>query len=116
MSVSRVAVLAMTRLGAQAPQAPSTPQAPPAPQGAGDQPVFRSSARLVVQNVSVKDKDGKPIQGLTAKDFTIFEDNQRQEVAFVEFQRIANEPAGDVPEPAAPDPARRSHGRSRSTR
>ena len=91
-----VLLLAMTRLGAQAAQAPQAPSPP------GDQqPVFRGSTRLVVQNVYVKDKDGKPIQGLTAKDFTVFEDNQRQEIAFVEFQRIANEPVGDLPEPAA---------------
>ena len=91
-------VLAVTRLGAQAPQAPAP--------GGDQQPVFRGSTRLVVQNVYVKDKDGKPIVGLTAKDFTVFEDNQRQEIAFVEFQRIATELAGDVPEPPAADAAR----------
>ena len=88
--------LAVTRLGAQAP-APA--------QGGDQQPVFRSSTRLVVQNVYVKDKDGKPIPGLTAKDFVVTEDNQRQEIAFVEYQRIANEPAGDPPEPDAAVPA-----------
>ena len=92
-----VFVLAMTRPGAQAPATP---------QGGDQQPVFRSSTRLVVQNVYVKDKDGKPIQGLTAKDFVVTEDNQRQEIAFVEYQRIANDPANDLPEPPAADPAR----------
>lgn len=90
-------VLAVTRLGAQAPTPP--------PQGDQPQAVFRSSTRLVVQNVYVKDKDGQPIQGLTSKDFVVFEDNQRQEIAFVEFQRIANEPVTDV-QAITPDPVR----------
>jgi VWFA-related protein len=92
-------VLAITSGGAQAP-------APP-PQS-GDQqpqPVFKGATRLVVQNVYVKNKAGQPIEGLAAKDFVVFEDNQRQEIAFVEFQRIVNDPIVDAPEPAA-DPAR----------
>src|SRR4026209_393112 len=51
-------------------------------------PVFRSSTRLAVNTVVVKDKDGKVIEGLTAKDFSVTEDNRPQEVAFVEFQRL----------------------------
>ena len=97
-------IAAITTGGAQAPQSPQAPQATQAPQSS-DQPVFRSSTRLVVQNVFVKDKEGKPILGLTAKDFVVTEDNQRQEIAFVEFQRIANDLAGDIPEPTAADPA-----------
>ena len=40
-------------------------------QQAGQAPAatFRSTTRLIVQTVSVKDKEGKPIEGLTAKDF-----------------------------------------------
>src|SRR5688572_8156723 len=93
-------VLAITGGGAQAPSAGPPP--PGAGQPAGQQPqaVFKSSTRLVIQNVYVKDREGRPIQGLTAKDFVVFEDNQRQEVAFVEYQRIANEPIVDTPEPA----------------
>src|SRR5215216_6993422 len=61
-----------------------------AQQATGQQPqaIFRSSTRLVVQTVSVKDKDGKPVEGLTAKDFIVTEDGQPQDIAFVEFQRI----------------------------
>jgi hypothetical protein len=36
--------------------------------------VFRSSTRLVINTVVVKDKDGKVIEGLTAKDFIVTED------------------------------------------
>ena len=38
------------------------------------QPVFRSTTRLIVQTVTVKDKEGKVIEGLTAKDFSVTED------------------------------------------
>jgi len=54
--------------------------------------VFRSSTRLVINTVVVKDKDGKVIEGLTAKDFIVTEDGKPQEVAFVEFQRLEGEP------------------------
>jgi VWFA-related protein len=52
------------------------------------QPVFRSSTRLIVQTVSVTDRDGKPVEGLTANDFVVTEDGERQDVAFVEYQRL----------------------------
>jgi len=60
-------------------------QAPAPPAGT---PTFRSTTRLIVQTVNVKDKDGKPIEGLTAKDFIVTEDGEPQTVAFVEFQRL----------------------------
>jgi len=87
--------------GAQAPvPAPAAP-----PQGQQPAAVFKGSTRLVVQNVYVKDKEGRPIQGLTEKDFVVFEDNQRQELAFVEFQRIVEDPIVDVPDAAPADNA-----------
>ncbi len=51
-------------------------------------PTFRTNTRLSVQTVTVKDKDGKTIEGLTAKDFVVTEDGEPQAVAFVEFQRL----------------------------
>ena len=93
-------LLLVARGGAQAP----APAAPP-PQGQQPPQVFRGSTRLVVQNVYVKDRDGRPIEGLTEKDFVVFEDNQRQDIAFVEFQRIDNEPVVDAAEPAPTDTA-----------
>src|SRR5262245_51446657 len=53
------------------------PQAPP---------TFRTTTRLIVETVAVKDKDGRAIEGLTADDFVVTEDGERQEIAFVEFQ------------------------------
>ena len=43
------------------------------------QPTFRAGTRLIVQTVTVKDKDGKPIEGLTANDFVVTEDGEPQD-------------------------------------
>jgi VWFA-related protein len=80
-------------LAQQQPPLTQTPQA-----------TFRATQRLIVQSVFVKDKDGKPIEGLTAKDFTITEDGQPQEIAFVEYQRLATEPPVQAADPQAPIP------------
>lgn len=66
-----VAVLASATVGAQQPQ-----------------PSFRATTHLVLQIVIVKDKNGQPVEGLTAKDFIVTEDGQVQEVAFAEYQRL----------------------------
>ena len=51
-------------------------------------PTFRTATRLIVTTVVVTDRDGKPVEGLTAKDFLVTEDNEPQDVAFVEYQRL----------------------------
>jgi VWFA-related protein len=53
------------------------------------QPIFRSETRLIIETVTVTDKEGRAVEGLTAKDFSVTEDGEPQEIAFVEFQRIA---------------------------
>src|SRR6266571_4695654 len=65
------------------------------------QPTFRSGTRLMVQTVTVKDKDGRPVEGLTSKDFIVSEDGEPQTVSFVEFQRLPDRPV----EPATPAPS-----------
>src|SRR5205807_4395589 len=55
-------------------------------------PVFRSGTRLVVETVTVKDKNGNVVEGLTAKDFTLTEDGESQTISFVEFQRVQPTP------------------------
>ncbi|MEO8097762.1 MAG: VWA domain-containing protein [Acidobacteriota bacterium] len=81
-------------------------QAPtPAPAKAEDDVIFRSDTRLVVQQVTVKDKSGKPVEGLTAKDFTITESGVLQTVAFLEFQKLEEIQAAPVlKEAVAPTP------------
>ena len=64
-------------------------QAPVPPASQTEEPTFRADTRLVVQQVTVKDKDGKPIEGLTAKHFVVTEDGVTQTLAFVDFQQLA---------------------------
>jgi len=68
----------------------------PQPQGASQQPpqaVFRTTTHLIVQTVTVKDKSGKPVLGLTPKDFVVTEDGQPQDIAFVEYEALDAAPA-----------------------
>ena len=71
-----------------------TPQAQHRHRPAPQRPTFSSATRLVVQTVTVKDKDGKVIEGLTAKDFVVTEDGEPQAISFVEFQRLAGAQPG----------------------
>src|SRR6185369_2658641 len=98
---------------AVAQQAPPRSQ-PPAQQPQDDQPKvlqatkgissFSSSTTLVVEDVTLKDKSGNPIKGLTAKDFIITEDGKPQVVKSADFQTLeetAAEPAPLAPRPDA---------------
>lgn len=71
-----------------------------------EQPTFRSETRLVLQQVTVKDKaTGKPIEGLTAKDFEVTENGIPQSVSFLEFQQLADiQPAAALLDRVAPIP------------
>jgi len=46
------------------------------------QATFRTTTQLVVETVAVKDKTGRPVTGLTAKDFVLTEDGVAQEIKF----------------------------------
>src|SRR6516165_6797951 len=65
---------------------------------------FQTSTALVVETVSVKDKNGKPVEGLTAKDFAITEDGVAQTIKFFEYQKL-DEPAPSE-KAAAPEPVK----------
>ena len=60
----------------------------------GQSPAFRASILLIVQNVVVTDKQGKPIGGLTARDFLLTEDGVPQTIAFAEYQQFDAPPLG----------------------
>jgi len=62
-------------------------------------PTFQTSTRLVIETVSVKDKNGKPIENLTAKDFVVTEDGAPQQIKFFEFQKM-QETATEAAPPA----------------
>ncbi len=73
-------------------------------------PVFRSSTRLIVNTVVVRDRDGNVVEGLTARDFVVTVVGKPPEIAFVEFQKldaaaIAAAPATTLTAPAAADAA-----------
>ncbi|MBL8215343.1 MAG: VWA domain-containing protein, partial [Bryobacterales bacterium] len=49
---------------------------------------FRTTTQLVVETVTVKDKDGRPLTGLKAEDFAITEDGVAQQIRYFEFQKL----------------------------
>jgi hypothetical protein len=58
-------------------------------------------SQLVVEAVVVKDKQGKPIEGLTANDFTLTEDGIPQKIRFCEQQKLPAEPLPIAPMPSS---------------
>ncbi|HWD98583.1 MAG TPA: VWA domain-containing protein, partial [Bryobacteraceae bacterium] len=64
------------------------------------EPTFTSSANLVVVDVSVKDKSGKVVPGLTKNDFELLEDGKPQQVSVFEFQRLDSDDIQRKPVPA----------------
>ncbi len=72
---------------------------------------FKSSSNLVIVNVEVKDKSGKPMEGLKKEDFVLTEDGKPQPVSVFEFQKLTADVApplnlATVGAPAAPPPPR----------
>ncbi len=59
--------------------------------GASDTYTVSVKSQLVVETVVVKDKQGKFVQGLTAKDFALTEDGAPQSIRFCEHQDLADE-------------------------
>src|SRR5215469_8542037 len=60
-------------------------------------PVFRTGTNLVTVDVTVRDKSGKPIEGLKASDFTILEDGKQQKLSVFDFQKLSSEPEPPPP-------------------
>ena len=60
---------------------------------------FSSNTQLVIETVTVSDKSGKTIEGLTAKDFTVTEDGAPQAIQFFEYQKLP-----EIPDPLPPRP------------
>jgi VWFA-related protein len=85
------AVIALLVSARVAPHAAGTQEAPQQPG------TFRARITLVPVDVRVLDRDGKPVTDLTQDDFTILEDNVRQDIRH--FSRHGLMP--EAPEPGA---------------
>src|SRR5580658_6826885 len=90
---------ANTLLPQQKPQQ-ANPQQPVQPTGGPAH--FTANINTVMEAVTVKDKNGKPIEGLTAKDFVVTEDNVPQTITFCDYQKMEDNvlPTIDVPKAA----------------
>jgi VWFA-related protein len=62
------------------------------------QVTFTSETRLIIVNVSVKDKMGKPVMDLKKEDFEITEDGKKQELNVFQFEKLSNDLLAPVPD------------------
>ena len=90
VQIAVLLVLAGAFVGAQQPSPP--------PNDPG--PVFRVTTRMVLVDAIVLDKQGNPVQGLKANDFTVTEDGVRQRIT--SFSERIPEPARPAPPPVLP--------------
>jgi hypothetical protein len=67
---------------------------PPPPPATPQRPIFRAGVDIVQLELTVLDGDRKPVRGLTAKDFAVFEDGKPQEIVAVDEVTLG---AGDPP-------------------
>ena len=61
-----------------------------------------TTTQLVVEDVLIKGKDGKPVLGLKPSDFTITEDGKPQQISIFEFQTLEGEANDAAPRVTLP--------------
>ena len=67
-----------------------------APTPSGSTYTVSTGTQLVIETVAVTDKKGVPIEGLTAKDFTVSEDGTPQTIRIFDYQNLPTGPAASV--------------------
>src|SRR5579863_4632538 len=79
-------------------------QQPPAPAASDAKKdlVISTTTQLVVEDVLIKGKDGKPVLGLKPSDFTITEDGKPQKISVFEFQTLEEGPSNALPASTPP--------------
>lgn len=101
LTAAAVAAVVLTLSAQQAPppaQTASPPSVVPQPgPPPSQQPVFRGGADVIRLDVSVLDKDRRPVRGLTSEDFTVLEEGKPQRVVAVSEVDAAEQD----PEPTA---------------
>jgi VWFA-related protein len=75
----------------------------PTPFARQQPPVFRAGTTLVPLTVTVIDKEGRPVSGLTQTDFSVFENGKPREVVNFFAQPIVAREATPVAAPVLPD-------------
>ena len=71
--------------------------------GAAETYTLSVKSQLVIETVVVKDKNGKSVEGLTAKDFVVTEDGAPQVVKFCEHEVLPTGPGAPIGPPTAED-------------
>src|SRR5262245_18626023 len=87
--MTALAVFATNAVFAQAVQQPGGQKQRAAPAQADDDTITIDSA-LVNTYVSVRDKSGRPVPGLTKDDFTVLDDGKEQPIVY--FSQESNQP------------------------
>jgi len=92
LTVSLLASASATHAQQAPPQAPINPrQVPPPPPQPGQErgaTVIKSFSDLVLIDVQVTDKSGKPVKGLKPEQFRLYEDNKEQKISSHDYYDI----------------------------
>jgi Ca-activated chloride channel family protein len=80
-------LLASSASLAAARQEPQKRQTAPPSSDVGEEDVIKIDTDLVLVEVSVTDAQGRPVRGLKAEDFKLYDDGEEREIAFVNIER-----------------------------
>ncbi len=74
------------------PPIPANAPGTNAPAGGAGVATFSTTLNLVTEEVTVVDKNGKSVDNLKPEDFVVTEDGVKQQVTFLQYQNIPDEP------------------------